>query len=109
MTANAYIGAEPIADALRRGADIVITGRVADPSLTVGPCVAHFGWKTDDYSKLAGATVAGHLIECGTQVTGGISTDWLNLLNNDRIGFPIVEISGDASCVVTKPVGTGGT
>lgn len=109
VTANAYIGAAPIADALRRGADIVITGRVADPSLTVGPCIAHFGWKIDDYAKLAGATVAGHLIECGTQVTGGISTDWLELRNNAGIGFPIVEMTDDATCVVTKPAGTGGS
>ena len=67
-----------------QGADIVITGRVADPSLTVAPCIAHFGWSTDDYDAIAGATVAGHLIECGTQVTGGISTDWLSLPDNLR-------------------------
>ncbi len=108
VTANAYLGAAPIAEAMRQGADIVVTGRVADPSLTVGPCVAHFGWKLDDYVKLAGATVAGHLIECGTQVTGGISTDWLELEPGRPIGFPIVEVAEDASCVVTKPRGTGG-
>ena len=72
---------------------IVITGRVADPSLTVGPCIAHFGWQPDDYDRIAGATVAGHLIECGTQVTGGISTDWLELPDPADIGFPIVEVS----------------
>jgi hypothetical protein len=108
VTANAYIGAEPVVQALHRGADIVITGRLADPSLTVGPCIAHFGWKYDDYPRIAGATVAGHLIECGTQVTGGISTDWLNLPNPLDIGYPVVEISDDGSCVVTKPAGTGG-
>ena len=108
VTANAYLGAAPIADALRAGADIVNTGRVADPSLTVGPCLAHFGWKPTDYDCLAGATVAGHLIECGTQVTGGFSTDWLDVPGNDDIGFPIVEVSADGSCVVTKPAGTGG-
>lgn len=108
VTANAYLGAAPIANALRAGADIVITGRVADPSLTVGPCLAHFGWKPTDYDRLAGATVAGHLIECGTQATGGFSTDWLDLPDNHDIGFPIVEVSADGSCVVTKPTGTGG-
>lgn len=108
ITANAYIGAEPVAEAIRRGADLVITGRVADPSLTVGPAMAHFGWQPTDYDRLAGATVAGHLIECGTQVTGGISTDWLLLPGLDDIGFPIVEIAADGSCVVTKPPGTGG-
>src|SRR5690349_17194149 len=94
VTANAYIGAEPVVEALNRGADIVITGRVADPSLTVAPCIARFGWKPEDYSRIAGATVAGHLIECGTQVTGGISTDWL-AINSRDIGYPIVEVSED--------------
>ena len=108
ITANAYMGAEPVAEALRRGADIVVTGRVADPSLTVGPAMAHYGWSPTDYDRLAGATVAGHLIECGTQATGGISTDWLSLPGLDNIGFPIVEIAEDGSCVVTKPPGTGG-
>jgi hypothetical protein len=108
VTANAYLGADGIAAALRAGADIVITGRVADPSLTVGPCLAHFGWAPTDYDRLAGATVAGHLIECGTQACGGFSTDWLELPDNHAIGFPIVEISADGSCVVTKPEGTGG-
>ncbi|MCF7687929.1 MAG: DUF1446 domain-containing protein [Cephaloticoccus sp.] len=108
VTANAYVGAEGIAAALRAGADIVITGRVADPSLTVGPCVAHFAWAPTDYDRLAGATIAGHLIECGTQCCGGFSTDWLELPEHTDIGFPIVEISADGSCVVTKPAGTGG-
>jgi len=108
VTANAYLGAASIAEALAGGADIVITGRIADPSLVVGPCLHHFGWREDDWDALAGATVAGHLIECGTQVTGGISTDWLDLPDPAHIGFPIVEISADGSCVVTKPAGTGG-
>jgi hypothetical protein len=108
VTANAYIGAAPIAEALRGGADIVITGRVADPSLVVGACLAHFGWNETDWQRLAGATVAGHLIECGTQVTGGICTDWLAIPDPAHIGFPIVEVSDDGSCVVTKPPGTGG-
>jgi len=107
-TANAYTGAAPIAEALKAGADIVITGRTADPSLTVGPCIAHFGWKPDDWNRIAGATVAGHLIECGTQATGGFSTDWLDVPELEDIGFPIAEVSEDGSCVVTKPPGTGG-
>jgi hypothetical protein len=107
-TANAYLGAGAIADALRAGADIVVTGRVADPSLTVAPCLAGFGWSPADWDRLAGATVAGHLIECGTQACGGISTDWLELPGNQAIGFPIAEVSADGSCVLTKPAGTGG-
>lgn len=108
VTANAYLGAGPIAEALRGGADIVITGRTADPSLTVGPCLAHFGWAAEDYARIAGATVAGHLIECGTQVCGGFSTDWLGVPGNADIGFPVAEISVDGACVITKPRGTGG-
>src|SRR5688572_25817165 len=108
VTANAYLGARAIADALRAGADIVITGRVADPSLTVGPCLAHFGWNDTAYDRIAGATVAGHLIECGTQVCGGFSTDWLEMPHVDDIGFPIAEVSDDGSCVITKADGTGG-
>ncbi|MDB6168342.1 MAG: hypothetical protein JWM88_1206 [Verrucomicrobia bacterium] len=108
VTANAYVGADPIARALAAGADLVITGRVADPSLTVGPCAFHFGWKPTDFDAIAGATIAGHLIECGTQACGGFSTDWLDLPDNHAIGFPIVEVFADGSCVVTKPEGTGG-
>ncbi|HEY8668568.1 MAG TPA: acyclic terpene utilization AtuA family protein [Tepidisphaeraceae bacterium] len=107
-TASAYLGAAAVVEALRAGADIVITGRLADPSLTVAPAAAHFGWALDDYSRIAGATVAGHLIECGAQVTGGISTDWLDIPDKAHIGFPIVEIADDGSCVVTKPANTGG-
>jgi len=108
VTANAYLGAWPIVEALAGGADIVITGRVADPSLVVAPCIHHFGWNENDLDRLAGATIAGHLIECGTQVTGGIGTDWLELPDAAHIGFPIAEVSNDGSCVVTKPSGTGG-
>jgi hypothetical protein len=108
VTANAYLGSGCIAEALLAGADIVITGRVADPSLTVGPCMAHFGWSSSDHDPLAGATVAGHLIECGTQACGGFSTDWLEVPGSEAIGFPVVEISGDGSCVLTKPLGSGG-
>lgn len=108
VTASAYLGADGIAEALRAGATVVITGRVADPSLTVGPCLAHFDWKATDYDQLAGATVAGHLLECGTQVCGGFSTDWLHLPQVHNIGFPIAEVSPDGSCVITKPMVTGG-
>ena len=110
VTANAYLGAQPLAEALACGADIVITGRVADPSLTVAACAHYHAWRWDDWQRLAGATVAGHLIECGTQVTGGISTDWLELPDLDvaQIGFPIVEVADDGSFIVTKPHGTGG-
>jgi hypothetical protein len=108
VTANAYLGASSIAEALRAGADIVITGRVADPSLTVGPCLAHFGWSETDYDRIAGATVAGHLIECGTQVCGGFSTNWLDVPLPQDIGFPIAEVSADGACVITKPPFTGG-
>ncbi|MBI1317771.1 MAG: acyclic terpene utilization AtuA family protein [Candidatus Hydrogenedens sp.] len=107
-TANAYIGAEHVAEALALGADIVVTGRVADPSLTLGIGMHEFGWSATDYNLLAAGTVAGHLLECGTQVCGGISTDWLELPDPDDIGFPIVELEADGSIVVTKPQGTGG-
>lgn len=108
VTANAYLGAKPMTDALLAGADIVISGRVADPSLTVAPSAAHFGWSWEEYDKLAGATIAGHLIECGTQVTGGICTNWLQIPDPFNIGFPVVEVYENGSCVVTKPAGTGG-
>lgn len=108
VTANAYLGAKEIADAILAGAQIVITGRVTDPSLTVGPCVAHYGWSWKDFDKLAGATIAGHVIECGTQATGGISTHWLDVPDVAHIGFPIVEIGEAGDFVVTKPRGTGG-
>jgi len=108
VTANAYLGAEPIAAALQAGADIVVAGRVADPSLAVAACLHHHGWDPADLDRVAGATVAGHLIECGTQVTGGISTNWLELPCPERIGFPVAEVDGGGGCTVTKPEGTGG-
>src|SRR6185436_20336971 len=108
ITANAYLGAQPIVEALTAGAAIVITGRVADPSLTVAPCVVEFGGDWNDYDLIAGATIAGHLIECGTQVTGGISTDWLEVPDPANIGFPIVEVDSEGTCVVAKPKRTGG-
>lgn len=108
VTANAYLGAAPIAEALDKGAHIVISGRIADPSLTVGPCLHHFKWDPLDYHKIAQSTIAGHLIECGTQATGGITTEWLTLPHLENIGFPIVEINEDGSFILTKPTGTGG-
>jgi hypothetical protein len=106
-SANAYLGARPIADALAAGARIVITGRVADASLTVGPAMHEFGWRWDDWDKLAAASVAGHLIECGAQVTGGYSVDWQDY-DLDDVGYPIAELADDGSAVITKPAGTGG-
>lgn len=108
VTANAYFGAKPIVELLKAGADIVITGRVADPSLTVAPCIAHYGWDFKEFDKIAQSTIAGHLIECGTQVCGGISTNWLSLNHQATMGFPYVEIDEDGSFVITKPTGTGG-
>lgn len=109
VSANAYVGAGSIVEALELGARIVITGRVADPSLTVAPCIFHYKWKWDDYNLLAGATIAGHLIECGAQVCGGISTHWLEYANyREFIGFPIVEIDSNGSCIITKAAHSGG-
>lgn len=108
VTANAYLGAWPVVDALKQGAKLVITGRIADPSMTVAAAIHTFGWTGVQRDAIAGATVAGHLIECGAQVTGGISTHWLEVPNPEDIGYPIVEITNDGRCVVTKPDGTGG-
>jgi len=107
VSANAYLGARPIADALTAGAHIVITGRVADASLTVGPAMHHFGWQWNEWNKLAAASVAGHLIECGAQVTGGYSVNWQQYDQID-IGYPIAELSDDGAAVITKPAGCGG-
>ena len=107
VSANAYLGARPIAEALARGGRIVITGRVADASLTVGPAMHEFGWKWDDWNKLAAASVAGHLIECGAQVTGGYSVDWKNYHLAD-VGYPIAELSADGGTIITKPSESGG-
>jgi hypothetical protein len=107
VSANAYLGAKPIADALDAGARIVITGRVADASLTVGPAMHEFRWPWTDWNQLAAASVAGHLIECGAQATGGYFSDWQSL-NLANVGYPIAELEPDGSCVITKPVGSGG-
>ncbi|HEU0198895.1 MAG TPA: acyclic terpene utilization AtuA family protein [Burkholderiaceae bacterium] len=110
VSANAYLGAEPIAAALRAGAQIVVAGRVSDPSLTVGPALAHYGWRSDDWDRLAGATMAGHLLECGAQVTGGYYADpgLKDVPGLARLGYPIAEIDADGACTITKPAGTGG-
>lgn len=108
VTANAYLGCRSMVQALKAGADIVITGRVADPSMVLAACVHAFDWSLDDWDRLAQGTIAGHLIECGTQVTGGISTDWLSVPGPERIGFPILEVDSQGECIVTKPPGTGG-
>lgn len=107
VSANAYLGARPIAEALAAGARTVITGRVADASLTVGPVVHEFRWSWSDWNRLAQATVAGHLIECGAQATGGYSTNWQEY-NLAEVGYPIAEIEPNGECVITKPSGTGG-
>ena len=108
--ANVYLGAEGIAEALRRGADVVVTGRVADPSLTVGPALAHFGWALDEWDRIAGATMAGHLLECGAQVCGGYYADpgFKDVPGLARVGFPIARIESDGACTVFKADGTGG-
>ena len=105
---HAYLGAFPIAAALAAGADIVITGRVVDSALILGPLIHEFGWGADDLDLLAGGTVAGHLLECGAQVTGGTFTDWQDVPDWAEIGFPIGECHADGSVVITKPPGTGG-
>ncbi|MCX4469613.1 DUF1446 domain-containing protein [Micromonospora sp. NBC_01655] len=109
LTANAYLGAFGIAACLDAGADVVVTGRVTDASLAVGPAIARFGWGRGDLDALAGATVAGHLIECGAQVTGGNFSFFTELPDGGhRPGFPIAEIHPDGSSVITKHPGTGG-
>lgn len=108
VTANAYLGSLGVLLALQAGADIVITGRVADPSLVLAACAHAFDWPLDDWDRLAQGTIAGHLLECGTQVTGGISTDWLSIDDPVHLGFPVVEVHQDGALIVTKPEGTGG-
>ena len=109
LSANAYIGAAPIAEALETGADVVITGRCADASLALGPMMHSFKWKADDWDLLAAGTVAGHIIECGAQATGGNSqVEWQTIPDFENIGYPIAEVEPDGSCVITKHAGTGG-
>ena len=109
LTANAYLGGFGIARALEQGADVVVTGRVTDASLVVGPAAAHHGWDATSYDALAGAVVAGHVIECGTQATGGNFSGFRSLPGRGvPLGFPIAEVAADGSSVITKHAGTGG-
>ncbi len=108
MTANAYLGCWGIVDALERGADIVITGRVTDAAVVCGPAAWHHGWKRSDWDSLAGAVVAGHVIECGTQATGGNYSFFEEVPGMERTGFPWAEVAEDGSCVIGKHDGTGG-
>ena len=110
VSANAYLGAKPIADALARGASVVVTGRVADAALTVGPLAHEFGWGwgAANADRLAAGTVAGHLIECGAQVTGGLWTDAGADTHLETVGYPIADVASDGTFTITKPAGTGG-
>lgn len=107
--AVAYLGAAPIVDALQRRADVIVTGRVADASLFVAPMVHELGWAWDDWDRLAAGVVLGHLMECSGQATGGnFSGDWWNVPDLDRVGYPVCEMRGDGTALLTKPAGTGG-
>jgi hypothetical protein len=108
VTANAYLGGFGIAEALGQGADIVVTGRVTDAALALGPAAWHHGWRRDDWDALAGAVVAGHVIECGAQATGGNFSFFEEVPGLEHVGFPIAEIAGDGSSVITKHPGHGG-
>lgn len=110
VSADVYIGARPIAEALDRGADIVVTGRIADPALVLGPLIHVFGWAEDDWDRLAAGTLAGHLLECGSQVSGGYFADpgFKAVPDLDEVGYPVAEIAADGSFVISKPAGTGG-
>ena len=106
---NAYLGAFPVAEALDRGADIVVTGRCVDSALALAACIHEFGWRPGDWDLLAAGSLAGHLVECGPQVTGGNTTDWQEVADTiDHIGYPIAEIDSHGRMVISKPEGTGG-
>ena len=108
-SANAYLGAFPVAEALNQGADIVVTGRCVDSAVTLGACIHRFGWQRNDLDLLAAGSLAGHLIECGPQATGGNYTDWQEVADTlHEVGYPIAEIAADGGVVMTKPKGTGG-
>jgi hypothetical protein len=108
LSANAYLGAEPIARALSAGADVVITGRCVDSAVTLGPLIHHFGWTMDQYDQLAGGSLVGHILECGCQATGGLFTDWQSVPDWAHIGYPIAQVEADGSFTVSKVPGTGG-
>ena len=108
VSANAYLGAKPIAEALTGGAKVVITGRVADASLTVGPAMAEHGWAWDEWDRLSAATLAGHLIECGAQAPGGLWCEWRSVPELANVGYPIADIAADGSFQIVKPPNTGG-
>lgn len=108
LSANVYFGCRPIVEALNKGADIVVTGRVTDTGLTLAPMVHEFGWSFDDYDKMSAGTIAGHIIECGAQVSGGNFTDWQKVDDFVDIGFPIIEARPDGDFYVTKHENTGG-
>jgi hypothetical protein len=105
---NAYLGARPIAQALAAGADVVVTGRCVDAAVVLGPLMHEFGWGDGDYDLLAAGTLAGHIIECGPQCTGGIFTDWAAVPGWEEIGFPIADVNRDGSAIISKPPDTGG-
>ena len=108
-SANVYFGAAPIAEALRGGAQIVVTGRTTDTGLTLAPMIHEFGWAADDWNRLAAGTVAGHILECGAQASGGnFSADWRSVPDMAHIGFPIAEAGADGTIVITKHAGSGG-
>ncbi|HEY7775967.1 MAG TPA: acyclic terpene utilization AtuA family protein [Kineobactrum sp.] len=108
-SANAYLGAFPIAECLRRGADIVVTGRCVDSAVTLGACIHAFGWQPDDFDRLARGSLAGHILECGTQATGGNYTDWETVADTlASAGYPLATVAVDGSFEVAKPVGSGG-
>lgn len=110
VAANAYIGAEPLVEALRGGADIVVAGRTSDPALAIAPLMHHFGWTADEWEKLAIGAACGHLLECGSQVTGGVFWDpgYKDIPDPANIGFPIAEVSRSGALTITKPEDTGG-
>lgn len=107
-SANVYLGSDGVTEALDQGADIVLTGRIADAALVTGPCRHEFGWDANRLDELARATVAGHLIECGAQVTGGFFSDWDSSIDLANIGYPVAEIAETGESLITKPNGTGG-
>ncbi len=109
LSANAYIGAFPLAEALDTGADVVIAGRSTDTALALAPMIHRFGWEPEEWDKLAAGTIAGHIVECGAQCTGGnCQADWRNIPDLANVGYPIIEAHADASFVITKHAGTGG-